>query len=214
MSLAHAILASLENHPNRCGYDLMKAFNCSVGQFWNASHQQIYRELAKMERRGWLSSKSQPQVGKPDKKLYHITPAGHEALSQWLTEPLKPEAVRKTLLIKLYAGHLLEPQVLLQELEREHLRLSEKQALFQAIQREYFAEPKTLDYQGQLLWLTLRAGLQSVQAQLDWLSEACSLIETEAARRASAQNPENALNLPQISGAKEIEMNQQRIEIE
>lgn len=48
MALSYAILAALFNQPCS-GYDLVKRFNKSVECFWSASHQQIYKALAKLE---------------------------------------------------------------------------------------------------------------------------------------------------------------------
>ena len=51
MALAHAILATLMDCPCS-GYDLRKRFEGSVGFFWQASFQQIYRELGQARRAG------------------------------------------------------------------------------------------------------------------------------------------------------------------
>ena len=48
MSLAHALLTSLQEKSSS-GYDLARRFDKSIGFFWRATHQQIYRELARME---------------------------------------------------------------------------------------------------------------------------------------------------------------------
>ena len=45
MSLAHAVLTSLIEKPSS-GYELARRFDKSIGYFWHATHQQIYRELA------------------------------------------------------------------------------------------------------------------------------------------------------------------------
>ena len=45
MSLAHAVLTSLIEKSSS-GYDLARRFDKSIGYFWHATHQQIYRELA------------------------------------------------------------------------------------------------------------------------------------------------------------------------
>jgi hypothetical protein len=55
MSLSHAILATLSNGCYS-GYDLSKQFAGSVGFFWHATQQQIYRELTKLEAQGYLSA--------------------------------------------------------------------------------------------------------------------------------------------------------------
>ncbi len=62
MSLTYAILSALISDPSS-GYDLAKRFNASiegsVGFFWNASFQQIYRELNRLEEKEWLQGKCQ-----------------------------------------------------------------------------------------------------------------------------------------------------------
>ncbi|MEN9435698.1 MAG: hypothetical protein RIR09_353, partial [Pseudomonadota bacterium] len=48
MSLAHAVLTSLIEKSSS-GFELARRFDKSIGYFWHATHQQIYRELARME---------------------------------------------------------------------------------------------------------------------------------------------------------------------
>lgn len=47
MSLPHVILTVLSTR-DATGYDITKEFSASIGYFWKASHQQVYRELNKM----------------------------------------------------------------------------------------------------------------------------------------------------------------------
>ena len=47
MALEHAILVSLTERP-ASGLDLTRHFDRSIGFFWSATHQQIYRVLARM----------------------------------------------------------------------------------------------------------------------------------------------------------------------
>jgi DNA-binding PadR family transcriptional regulator len=96
------------------------------GCYWKASQQQVYRELAKLEDQGMISSKTIHQEGRPDKKLYYITDLGRQHLRIWVAQPSEPTPIREDLLVKLMAGHLVPRQVILQELERRrqiHLQL-------------------------------------------------------------------------------------------
>ena len=54
MSIQHALLTSLLEKPSS-GYELARRFDKSMGYFWSATHQQIYRELGRMAEAGWLS---------------------------------------------------------------------------------------------------------------------------------------------------------------
>ena len=85
MSLKHAILILLESKPGS-GYDLVKRFKSGLGWFWNAKHQQVYQELKKLSEAGWLAFEEEAQDSRPDKKNYHLTPAGHAELQRWLEE--------------------------------------------------------------------------------------------------------------------------------
>ena len=53
MALGHAILASL-NGGAKTGYELAKQFGAD-GFYWRATHQQIYRELARLEEGGLVN---------------------------------------------------------------------------------------------------------------------------------------------------------------
>ena len=55
MSLAHVLLTSLMEKPST-GIELARRFDRSMGFFWNATHQQIYRELSAMQQKGWIST--------------------------------------------------------------------------------------------------------------------------------------------------------------
>ncbi len=55
MSLAHVLLTSLLEKPST-GFELARRFDRSMGFFWNATHQQIYRELNGMLKKGWIST--------------------------------------------------------------------------------------------------------------------------------------------------------------
>ena len=54
MALPHAILVSLCEQSGS-GYELARRFDRSIGYFWAATHQQIYRTLKSMEDDGWVA---------------------------------------------------------------------------------------------------------------------------------------------------------------
>uniref|UniRef100_UPI00286DB6B3 PadR family transcriptional regulator n=1 Tax=Chamaesiphon sp. VAR_48_metabat_403 TaxID=2964700 RepID=UPI00286DB6B3 len=83
MALSHAILAAINDCPCS-GYDLAKRFDGSVGFFWNATHQQIYRELTKLEEQSQLDARLVQQEHRPDKKIYTLTSKGEETLRSWI----------------------------------------------------------------------------------------------------------------------------------
>jgi len=86
----------------RSGYEIKRAADASVRFFWVLSPPQIYSELAKLEEAGLALGHSEPR-GERRRRLFEITPAGEEALSEWLQErgPMSME-VRDSALLKLF----------------------------------------------------------------------------------------------------------------
>ncbi|MFE2232684.1 PadR family transcriptional regulator [Streptomyces sp. NPDC059442] len=117
MALEHAILVSLLEKPGS-GYELARRFERSIGYFWTATHQQIYRVLKRMENDGWVDVRDVPQQGRPDKKEYSVADLGRAALSSWLHEPIEPESVRHDLAVKIRGAAFDDPAALMSEVER------------------------------------------------------------------------------------------------
>ena len=78
MALEHALLVSLSEQPGT-GIELTRRFDRSIGYFWRATHQQIYRTLKKLLDDELVSVESISQDGRPDKKVYTISDAGRDA---------------------------------------------------------------------------------------------------------------------------------------
>lgn len=102
MSLPHVILTVLSTR-DATGYDITKEFSYSIGYFWKASHQQVYRELNKMAQNDLVTCVLQPQDGKPDRKIYSITEAGRRALGEWFEQPTAQATIRDEFSAKLMA---------------------------------------------------------------------------------------------------------------
>jgi DNA-binding PadR family transcriptional regulator len=178
MSLAHAILSFLSDCSSS-GYDLAKNFDGSVGFFWNASHQQIYRELTKSESLGWISYKTLAQSGKPDKKLYSITETGRKELMDWIGRPSALTPIKEELLVKIYAGHFVAPAVILKHLEKHRQEHQERLAIYQTIRQQHFQNPEALPQASKFHYLTLLNGLHYEQGQVDWCIEALTFLRTQ-----------------------------------
>ena len=86
MSLDHALLVSLLEKPSS-GYELARRFDRSIGYFWHATHQQIYKVLARMEEAGWVAARVEAGESAPDRKLFSVSAGGRAELGRWLAEP-------------------------------------------------------------------------------------------------------------------------------
>lgn len=176
MSLKHAIMVLLETEAGS-GYDLLKRFKQRLGFFWQASHQQIYQQLKVMHQDGFIDCRLEAQKGKPDKKIYAMTLAGHEELLNWFNQLCKPQKINDSLLVKLYGGHLVDKSVLLDEV-RQHKSQHEK-ALAIMIEMEKQYQQLENDEQENFAfpYLTLRRGILGEQAWLSWAHEVESYLQ-------------------------------------
>ena len=75
----------------------------SIGFFWKADHQQIYRELSQLRDRGHIQGREVVQSGKPNKLVYTLTSEGRAALRHWAARPSSPPSIKDDLLVRLYA---------------------------------------------------------------------------------------------------------------
>src|SRR6478672_2427592 len=55
VALEHALLVSLRERP-ATGIELTRRFDRSIGFFWRATHQQIYKVLRRMEGDRWITA--------------------------------------------------------------------------------------------------------------------------------------------------------------
>lgn len=178
MALAHAILALLVDSPHT-GYELAKEFDGSVGYFWNATHQQIYRELAKLEGQGWVRVEVIPQEGRPDRKRHSITDLGLAELSHWVATPGDIAPMKDDLLVKMFVGNLVPRSTMMQELTRHQHLHEERLAFYRQVEQKFFPEVAQLSQQDRFRYLTLRRGIRYEQDWIAWCAEVLAAFEEE-----------------------------------
>ncbi|MBT2510947.1 PadR family transcriptional regulator [Streptomyces sp. ISL-98] len=178
MALEHAILVSLLEKPGS-GYELARRFERSIGYFWTATHQQIYRILKRMEGDGWIDVREVPQQSRPDKKEYSVAALGRTALSQWLHEPIEPESVRHDLAVKIRGAAFDDPAALIREVERHHQAHTDRLAHYLAGERRDFTGPEapgTPDAGRELQHVVLRGGIAYERMTLAWLDDVLATL--------------------------------------
>ncbi len=171
MALEHAILVSLSERP-ASGLDLTRRFDRSLGFFWSATHQQIYRVLARMEADGWVRCERVAQHGRADKKVYDVAPAGRDELAHWIAEPTPPESFRSDLAVKLRAAAYGDRETVLTQVEQhraEHATRLEHYEMLAA--RDFPGCATGLDAHQRDLYLVLRGGIRLERFWVDWLTD-------------------------------------------
>ncbi|HEX2770955.1 MAG TPA: PadR family transcriptional regulator [Micromonosporaceae bacterium] len=173
MALEHALLVALRERP-ASGLELTRRFERSIGFFWHATHQQIYRVLGRMEGEGWLSVRRVAQTGRPDKKEYAVSAADEQVLAGWLAADTPVEPLRSELAVKLRAaayggssGRDAVRRLAETHLAEHHARL----AAYHRMVAEQYPDPDSLAGADLDRYLVLRGGVRLEEFWTGWLTE-------------------------------------------
>jgi DNA-binding PadR family transcriptional regulator len=190
MSLPHALLTALVERPGS-GSELADRFDRSIGYFWHATHQQIYRELARLEEAGLIESLPEEST-RGRKRAYRVLPAGLAELAAWIPQEDEPVALRDAFMVRLRAEAALGPTGLEKEIGRRIELHEDKLAHYREIERRDFPiEPE--DRETALRYLVLRAGIRYEENWLALLTEALAVFQKPVgASRANDEGPNRA----------------------
>ena len=188
MSLSHAVLTSLIEKSSS-GYALARRFDKSIGYFWHATHQQIYRELARMEAAGWIASSSAPDAGKTRKREYRVLAAGLAELARWANEPCAPMDPRDEFMVKLRAEAALGEIDLRAELRRRIALHHEKLAHYREIEERDFPSAKSMPRLARIHHMILKKGILYEQVSIAWSEEMLLVLATASASSNVRRDP-------------------------
>jgi DNA-binding PadR family transcriptional regulator len=179
VALGDAILACLTERP-MTGYELAKTFDTSIGFFWKADHQQIYRELSKLRDRGHVQAREVVQTGKPNKLVYTLTSEGRAALRHWAARPSRPASIKDDLLVRMFALEAVDIDSLRADImaRLEHHR--DRQARYERILAKRFPDG-TAPHADLGKLLNLRLGVRHERAVVEWCEEALELLPSGSA---------------------------------
>ncbi|OXJ37939.1 PadR family transcriptional regulator [Burkholderia sp. HI2714] len=173
MSLPHALLTALAERPGS-GSELADRFDRSIGYFWQATHQQIYRELGRLEETGWIESLP-AESGRGRKRAYRILPAGKKELRRWIAEQEDPTPLREALMVRLRAEAVLGPAGLEDEIRRRIALHQEKLDLYLQIEARDFSE--AVDSRTKRLQhLVLQAGIANERFWVEFSQHALDVL--------------------------------------
>jgi DNA-binding PadR family transcriptional regulator len=157
-----ALLGLLTRGGELSGYDLQRQAESATGFLWAPAKSRIYAVLPQLVTRGYATSREVVQTGRPNKQLYRITKAGRAALQVWLEEPPVFEPERAPILLKLYYGDLLEPEVLVAHVRKVRSEAAELKKRLES------APPAETTYAA----LTVRQGIEWARAMIRWSTSA------------------------------------------
>jgi DNA-binding PadR family transcriptional regulator len=125
---AASLLGLLAMKP-RTGWELYAAFEESIGQFWSMTRSQVYRELLAMAGRGLVEFGS---AGPRERRLCTITSAGRAAFLAWIARMPGEELIRFPLLLTVFFGEDVPPQMLVDACTEHRRRHAERLTAYEA----------------------------------------------------------------------------------
>jgi DNA-binding PadR family transcriptional regulator len=170
VALEHALLVALRERP-ASGLELARRFDRSIGFFWHATHQQIYRVLARMEGDGWVTARAVAQSGRPDKREYAVSAAGRAVLADWLATDTAVEPLRSELAVKLRGASYGDRAAVLRLVEIHLAEHEARLAAYEQMAAEQYPDPGSLTGADRDRWLVLRGGLRLEEFWIGWLTE-------------------------------------------
>ncbi|TDE58861.1 PadR family transcriptional regulator [Nonomuraea mesophila] len=180
MALRHAVLAALLGE-ELSGYQLAKAFDLGVANFWHALPQQLYAELTRLEHDGLVSGREVVQDTRPTKRLFTVTDAGLAELERFAATHNKPSFIRDDLLVKVQAADHIAADVLIAKLTERAVFADAKIDLLGGLLRKLrgdMSEEEFLRY-GERVgpYLTCLRGIAFEQGNRDWCRRSAAILE-------------------------------------
>jgi len=173
MSLPHALLTSL-SECSGAGSELARRFDRSIGHFWHATHQQIYRELRRLESAGLIESLP-PESGRGRRRVYRIKPAGRRELRRWLGSAAEPMPLRHEMMLRLRAEAVVGPTALDAQIRRQLAHHQRMRDAYLAIEARDFGQPDA-DRTQAIQHLILSAGIEMERFWIDTYRKALELM--------------------------------------
>ncbi|WP_326647997.1 MULTISPECIES: PadR family transcriptional regulator [unclassified Streptomyces] len=179
MALRHAVLAALLDG-EYSGYQLAKAFDVGVANFWHALPQQLYAELAKLEKEGLVAGRQVVQETRPNKRLFQVTEAGLAELEQFAAASSKPSFIRDDLLVKVQAVDRVTAGPVIEQLEERATVAQAKVELFGKLLRQMRGKADEEEFllRGERIgpYLTCLRGLAFEEDNRDWCMRIASVL--------------------------------------
>ncbi len=132
-----------------------------------------------MEKKSWVEGEVIKQEDRPDRKVYHITPAGRNELREWLSAPLPPTNVRNAELIQVFFAVQLEDEEIIALLEQQAANLRAMIDLNQELENPFGPHAEATSPRDLFFWnLTFENGMVVVESQLAWLESVIERIRS------------------------------------
>lgn len=167
--LPYVILGIVKYDAPITGQAITRQFDDEIGEFWRASHSQVYPELRRMCEDGWLEQTVSPDNAK--EKYYRLTDEGERVLDTWLAAPIGGSAGQRDLfsLKMFFLRDRYDPRIL-SLMEEERAILAAQLAHLETRNATLFADRASIE-RAYGHYLILRRAIARVSSQLEWIEE-------------------------------------------
>lgn len=172
-----SVLLGFLRRSNCTGYELKAAMDESVGFFFGSSYGSIYPALKNLETSGLVEVREVVQSGKPNKKIYSITPKGEESFRRQLRGSPAADSFRSEFLMHLFFGERQESGRLLELIWEYRAAQEDRLARLRGV------EKAVKDSASPYEMMCLRYGLTRYEATLSWLEETEARVRALAGER-------------------------------
>ncbi|MEV6653479.1 PadR family transcriptional regulator [Streptomyces sp. NPDC051219] len=164
------LLALLTRGPAH-GYELKQDLEKLLGAAYPQPNVgQIYVTLGRLEKAGLIAGEDVEQSGRPNKRTYRLTDAGHEAVLAWFDETNDEPRVRDEFFMKLALAPesgLADPIALINKQRRQYLKTMRDLSKLAAAE----------DRNNRFSQLLIEGAMLHLQADLDWLERCQEELE-------------------------------------
>ncbi|MDG0979531.1 MAG: PadR family transcriptional regulator [Halieaceae bacterium] len=175
-TITYSVMGILLRQP-RTGYDVVK----DLKSFRPAKSSQIYPILANLEKARHATVEVERQTGRPDKKIYKLTPSGKALLLDWLDTEPEPPVTRDDFLSMFFSVWAKGPDAALRLLRRRKDYLiryerdvSEKHDMLIATYPDETQDPFKARFCSKLLY---RRRMALVTEELRWCNDCLAELE-------------------------------------
>jgi DNA-binding PadR family transcriptional regulator len=156
------LLALLAKEPAH-GYELKAQLEQIFGDAYPSPNiGQVYLTLQRLERSGLVHSRDVVQADRPNKRVYELTPAGQEAVAEWVAQPSEAPRIRDDFFMKLALGPLAGVTDRLDLINRQRRH-------YLMLMRGLAELAETTAKSDKVPRLLIEGAMMHLQADLDWL---------------------------------------------
>jgi DNA-binding PadR family transcriptional regulator len=173
----YAILGILSIAPGS-GYDIKKYCDTVISNVWHENFGHIYPVLKSLLTAGLIRETAAARDSR--KKVYEITDAGWETFLIWLREPAHYAPVRSEFMLKFLFSNTLPRENIRQMIAEYKIRHEEHYKSFTKMEEDLAHSPQIISPDRRpYVQATLRYGLKSSKAALEWCDEVSGMFAEE-----------------------------------